>query len=187
MINRKDRGDGRALNVLYEERSKNLAMRNKRIKNLSQMKAIVARLKTRRRKVVFTNGCFDILHVGHVRYLNKAKNQGDVLVVGLNTDRSVKTIKGEKRPVVPEKERAEVLAALECVDYVVLFDDPDPSRLIAALQPDVLVKGADWPRSQIIGREIVEKMGGRVVRVPLVARASSTGIIERIIKAYGRG
>jgi D-beta-D-heptose 7-phosphate kinase/D-beta-D-heptose 1-phosphate adenosyltransferase len=162
-------------------------MRNKKIKNLSQMKAIVARLKTRGQKVVFTNGCFDILHVGHVRYLNKAKNQGDVLIIALNTDRSVKTIKGEKRPVVPEKERAEVLAALECVDYVVLFDDPDPSRLIEALQPDVLVKGADWPRSQIIGREIVEKIGGRVVRVPLVAGASSTGVIERIIKAYGGG
>jgi D-beta-D-heptose 7-phosphate kinase/D-beta-D-heptose 1-phosphate adenosyltransferase len=160
-------------------------MRNKKIKNLSQMKAIVARLKTRGQKVVFTNGCFDILHVGHVRYLNKAKKQGDVLIIGLNADRSVKTIKGEKRPVVPEKERAEVLAALECVDYVVLFADPDPSRLIEALQPDVLVKGTDWPRSRIIGREIVEKIGGRVVRVPLVAGASSTGIIERIIKSYG--
>ena len=145
----------------------------------------MARLKTRGQKVVFTNGCFDILHVGHVRYLNKAKKQGDVLIIGLNADRSVKTIKGEKRPVVPEKERAEVLAALECVDYVVLFADPDPSRLIEALQPDVLVKGTDWPRSRIIGREIVEKIGGRVVRVPLVAGASSTGIIERIIKSYG--
>ena len=151
------------------------------------MKAIVARLKTWGRKVVFTNGCFDILHVGHVRYLNKAKNQGDVLIIGLNSDRSVKKIKGEKRPVVPEKERAEVLAALECVNYVVLFDEPDPLRLIEVLQPDVLVKGADWPRSRIIGRKIVEKLGGRVVRVPLVAGASSTRVIEKIIKVYSGG
>ncbi len=185
MISRKDRGDGGVLPVHRREGLKNLAMKNKKIKNLSQMKAIMVRLKKRGRKVVFTNGCFDILHVGHVRYLNKAKRQGDVLIIGLNTDRSVRAIKGEKRPVVPEKERAEVLAALECVDYVVLFDDPNPLVLIEALQPDVLVKGADWPRSQIIGREIVEKSGGRVVRVPLVAGASSTGVIEKIIKAYG--
>jgi len=187
MIFRKDRGDRGDLSVLRWGSLKNLAMRNKKIKNLSQMKGIVAQLKNRGQKVVFTNGCFDILHVGHVRYLNKAKKQGDVLIIGLNTDRSVRAIKGEKRPVVPEKERAEVLGALECVDYVVLFGDPDPLRLIEALRPDVLVKGADWPRSQIIGREIVEKMGGRVVRVPLVAGAASTGVIEKIIKAYGGG
>jgi len=148
------------------------------------MKALVARLKGRGKKVVFTNGCFDILHVGHVRYLRKAKSQGDVLVIGLNTDRSVREIKGEKRPVVPEKERAEILAALEFVDYVVLFDEPDPFRLIEALKPNVLVKGADWPKSRIVGREIVEKIGGRVVRVPLVAGASSSGVIEKVIKAY---
>lgn len=159
-------------------------MLNKKIKTIGPMKAIVARLKSRGKKVVFTNGCFDILHVGHVRYLRKAKNQGDILVIGLNTDRSVREIKGEKRPVVPEKERAEVLAALEFVDYVVLFDEPDPLRLIEALEPNVLVKGADWPKSRIIGREIVEKIGGRVVRVPLVGGASSTGVIEKIIKAY---
>lgn len=165
-----------------------LLMLRKKIKTLSQMKAIVARLKRQGKRVVFTNGCFDILHVGHVRYLRRAKNQGDVLVLGLNTDRSVKAIKGEKRPVVPEKERAEIMAALEFVDYVVLFDEPDPLRLIEALKPNVLVKGADWPKSRIVGREIVEKIGGRVVRVPLIAGASSTGVIEKIIKAYcGRG
>ena len=151
---------------------------------LARLKAIVARLKRQGRKVVFTNGCFDILHVGHVRYLRMAKQRGDVLVIGLNTDRSVKKIKGEKRPVVPEKERAEILSALEFVDYVVLFDEPDPLRLIKALKPNVLVKGADWPKSRIVGREIVEKIGGRVVRIPLVAGASSTGVIEKIIKAY---
>ena len=162
---------------------KHKSMRQK-IKNLAQMRAVVARLKGRGKKVVFTNGCFDILHVGHVRYLRKAKTRGDVLVVGLNTDRSVKEIKGEKRPIVPEKERAEILAALEFVDYVVPFDEPNPFRLIEALKPNVLVKGADWPKSRIIGRDIVERIGGRVVRIPLVAGASSTGLIEKILKAY---
>ena len=161
-------------------------MRQNKIKTIAQMRVAVARLKGRGKKVVFTNGCFDILHVGHVRYLRRAKNQGDVLVVGLNTDRSVKEIKGEKRPVVPEKERAEILAALEFVDYVVPFDEPNPLRLIEALKPNVLVKGADWSKSRIVGRDIVEKIGGRVVRIPLVAGASSTGVIEKIIKAYCR-
>jgi len=168
------------------EEDRTRSMRPRKIKTLAQMKAVVARLKGRGKKVVFTNGCFDILHVGHVRYLRRAKTQGDVLVIGLNTDRSVREIKGEKRPIVPEKERAEVLAALEFVDYVVPFDEPDPFRLIGALKPNVLVKGADWPRSRIIGREIVEKIGGRVVRVPLVAGASSTGLIEKILKTYRR-
>ena len=147
---------------------------------------MISRLKARGKKVGFTNGCFDILHVGHIRYLKKAKTQGDILVIGLNTDRSVKQIKGEKRPIVPEKERAEVLSALEFVDYVILFDDPDPFLLIESLKPDVLVKGADWPKNKIIGREFMEKMGGRVVRIPLVRGASSTGVIERIIKVYCR-
>lgn len=151
------------------------------------MKTIVNRLKARRKKIVFTNGCFDLLHVGHIRYLQKAKSLGDILIIGLNTDRSVKTIKGKNRPIVPEKERAEVLSALEFVDYVILFDDLDPLHLIEALKPDVLVKGADWSKDRIIGREIVENLGGRVVRVPMVAGASSTGLIEKIKKVYGGG
>jgi len=159
-------------------------MANKKIKKIKPMKSIIARLKARGKKVVFTNGCFDILHVGHIRYLKKAKKQGDILVIGLNTDRSVKQIKGEERPIVPEKERAEVLSALEFVDYVVLFDEPDPFLLIESLKPNVLVKGADWPKNKIIGREIMEKTGGRVVRVPLVRGASSSGVIEKIIKVY---
>ncbi|MBU1207220.1 MAG: D-glycero-beta-D-manno-heptose 1-phosphate adenylyltransferase [Proteobacteria bacterium] len=162
-------------------------MPNIKIKNLSQMKTIVNRLKARRKKIVFTNGCFDLLHVGHIRYLQKAKSLGDILIIGLNTDRSVKTIKGKNRPIVPEKERAEVLSALEFVDYVILFDDLDPLHLIEALKPDVLVKGADWSKDRIIGREIVENLGGRVVRVPMVAGASSTGLIEKIKKVYGGG
>ncbi len=148
------------------------------------MKAIVDQLKAQGKKVVFTNGCFDILHIGHIRYLKKAKSLGNVLVIGLNTDHSVKLIKGEKRPIMPEKERAEILAALEFVDYLVFFEEPDPLGLIETLRPNVLVKGADWPRSKIIGQKIVKKIGGRVVRVPLVAGASSTGVIEKIIKIY---
>ncbi len=161
-------------------------MNIKKIKNIKAIKSIVARLKTRRKKVVFTNGCFDILHVGHIRYLRKARSLGDILVVGLNTDRSVRQIKGEKRPIMPEKERAEVLAALEFVDYVVLFDEPDPSSLIEKIKPTILVKGADWPKDKIIGGDVVEKAGGRVVRIPLVPGASSTGVIEKIIQAYCR-
>ncbi|HSR13417.1 MAG TPA: D-glycero-beta-D-manno-heptose 1-phosphate adenylyltransferase [Thermodesulfobacteriota bacterium] len=159
-------------------------MKNEKIKNLRELKSIVARLKARGRRVAFTNGCFDILHVGHVRYLAKARDQGDLLVVGLNTDRSVREIKGETRPIVPQDERAEVLSALECVNYVVLFDDPDPLSVIEALRPDVLVKGADWPKDRIVGHDVVEKNGGRVVRVRLVRGASSTGIIEKIVAVH---
>jgi rfaE bifunctional protein nucleotidyltransferase chain/domain len=159
-------------------------MNHKKIKNIKAIKSIVARFRARRKKVVFTNGCFDILHVGHIRYLRKAKSLGDILVVGLNTDRSVRQIKGEKRPIVPQKDRAEVLAALEFVDYVVLFDEPDPFSLIEKVRPTILVKGADWPKDKIIGRDVVEKAGGRVVRIPLVPGASSTGVIERIIQAH---
>jgi D-beta-D-heptose 7-phosphate kinase/D-beta-D-heptose 1-phosphate adenosyltransferase len=162
-------------------------MYNKKIKDIRAIKSIIAHLKTRRKKVVFTNGCFDLLHVGHIRYLRKARSLGDILVVGLNTDRSVRQIKGEKRPIVPQGERAEVLAALEFVDYVVLFDEPDPFALIEKVRPTILVKGADWPKDKIIGRDVVEKAGGRVVRIPLVPGASSTGVIEKIIQVYGRG
>jgi len=151
------------------------------------MRKFLPGLKAQGKKVVFTNGCFDILHVGHVRYLKKAKSLGDILIIGLNTDRSVRIIKGKNRPIVPEKERAEVLSALEFVDYIVFFNEPDPLHLIEALKPDILAKGADWSKDRIIGREIVENLGGRVVRVPMVAGASSTGLIEKIKKVYGRG
>ncbi len=132
------------------------------------------------RSIVFTNGCFDILHAGHVRYLAAAKAQGDVLVVGLNSDKSVRSIKGPDRPIVEEASRAEVLAALECVDFVTLFDDPDPFELIRAARPDVLVKGADWTEDRIIGADLVKKEGGRVFRVPVVPDISTTEIIDRI-------
>jgi rfaE bifunctional protein nucleotidyltransferase chain/domain len=162
------------------------SMKNEKIKKLKPLQAILRRLRARGKRIVFTNGCFDILHVGHIRYLRKAKKLGDILVIGLNTDRSVKKIKGDKRPVVAESERAEVLAALEFVDFVILFDESDPFRLIQLLKPQILVKGADWPKNRIIGRQAVEEYGGRVVRISLVPGASSTGIIERIIQVYGR-
>ena len=133
-------------------------------------------------RVVFTNGVFDLLHPGHVRYLQHSRRLGDALVVGVNTDRSVRAIKGESRPVTPEDERAEILAALACVDAVVLFDEETPYALIKRLQPDVLVKGADWSEQDMIGRDIVEGRGGSVVRVPFETGYSTTSIIERITK-----
>ena len=156
----------------------------KKIKSPNQMKKILGVLKRNGKKIVFTNGCFDILHVGHIRYLSKARKLGDVLIVGLNTDRSVRINKGEKRPIVCENERAEVLSALKVVDYVVFFNEPDPETLIKALKPSILVKGADWPEDKIIGGDVVKRSGGRVVRIPLVPGSSSTNLIEKIIKAY---
>jgi rfaE bifunctional protein nucleotidyltransferase chain/domain len=131
-------------------------------------------------RVVFTNGCFDLLHPGHIRSLELARSLGDALIVGLNSDRSVKQLKGEGRPVIPEHERAEILAALECVDGVVIFDDLTPQRVVAALLPDILVKGGDWPGDQIVGREEVEAAGGRVVSVPVVPGYSTTEILRKI-------
>jgi D-glycero-beta-D-manno-heptose 1-phosphate adenylyltransferase len=137
-------------------------------------------LRARGQTVVFTNGVFDLLHLGHVRYLRQARALGDALLVGINSDRSVRTNKGPERPLMPQAERAEILAALACVDRVVIFDDPTPLALIAAVQPHVLVKGADWAENDIVGREIVERRGGRVVRVPVEPGYSTTGLIERI-------
>ncbi len=132
------------------------------------------------RRVVFTNGCFDLLHPGHIRSLEYARSLGDALVVGLNSDASVRQLKGEGRPLIPEGERAEILAALECVDGVVIFDDLTPRRTIAALLPDVLVKGGDWAGDKIIGREEVEAAGGRVVSAPVVPGYSTTEILKKI-------
>jgi len=129
---------------------------------------------------VFTNGCFDLLHPGHIQSLEQACALGDALIVGLNSDKSVRELKGPGRPVFPELERAEILAALECVDAVVIFDELTPRSLIAALLPDVLVKGGDWPSNQIVGREEVEAAGGRVVSIPVVPGYSTTAILEKI-------
>ncbi len=132
------------------------------------------------KEVVFTNGVFDLLHPGHVRYLQAARREGDALVVAVNSDRSVRTIKGASRPINPEAERAEVLAALACVDAVLVFDEEDPLQIISRLQPDVLVKGADWALEAIVGRDVVEAGGGRVCRIPLAEGHSTSAIINRI-------
>lgn len=155
-------------------------MREK-IKTKDDLMKILPIKRAQGRRIVFTNGCFDLLHVGHVRYLQAARDMGDLLVVGLNTDASVRMLsKGDGRPIVPQDQRAEILAALACVDYVVLFDEPDPGRLIADLQPDVLVKGGDWKPEQIAGREVVEARGGIVRTIPLVPDVSTTALVEKI-------
>ena len=138
------------------------------------------REKRNGRRIVFTNGCFDLLHPGHIQSLEYARSLGDALIVGVNSDSGVRQLKGAGRPVIPELERAEILAALECVDAVVIFDDLTPQRVIAALLPDVLVKGGDWPGDKIIGREEVEAAGGRVVSAPVVAGYSTTEILKKI-------
>ncbi len=130
--------------------------------------------------VVFTNGCFDLIHAGHVRYLAAARSLGGALVVGLNGDASVRRLKGHSRPIIPENERAEILAALECVDAVTVFDEETPLQLIEALTPDVLVKGGDWPLEAIVGREHVESHGGRVLSLPLLEGRSTSSVISRI-------
>jgi rfaE bifunctional protein nucleotidyltransferase chain/domain len=139
-----------------------------------------AREKRNGRKVVFTNGCFDLLHPGHVRSLETARALGDVLIVGINSDSSVRALKGPGRPVIPEGERAEILASLECVDAVLIFNEPTPERVIAALLPDVLVKGGDWPGDQIVGRSEVEAAGGRVERIEILDSYSTSSILEKI-------
>lgn len=148
------------------------------------MKRERSRLEEDGRVLVFTNGAFDLLHAGHVAYLNHARAQGDVLVVGLNSDASVRRYKGDRRPVNAQQDRALVLAGLECVDYVVIFDEDEPRELIAELVPDVLVKGSDWAH-YVSGREVVEASGGKVVLADMVEGRSTTGLIERIVKAYG--
>lgn len=145
--------------------------------------ALVNRLRTRRETIVFTNGVFDLLHPGHVRYLRQARAQGDALIVGLNGDASVRRNKGPERPINPEGERAEVLAALASVDAVVLFDEDTPADIILTIQPDVLVKGADWPADQIVGRDTVEARGGRVIRVEVETGYSTTSLVDRIRSA----
>jgi rfaE bifunctional protein nucleotidyltransferase chain/domain len=144
---------------------------------------LTAQEKRDGRKVVFTNGCFDLLHPGHVRCLAEARALGDLLVVGVNSDRSVRSIKGPERPLVPQQDRAEVLAALASVDYVTIFDETTPRQLIASILPNVLVKGADWLPNEVVGREEVERAGGRVVSISLAPGYSTTGLLDKIRKA----
>ncbi len=142
----------------------------------------VRRLRRQQRRIVFTNGCFDVLHIGHITILEQAKRLGDILVVGLNSDRSVRALKGPSRPITPQRERAQVVAALACVDYVTVFHDETPLRLIQAVRPDILVKGADWNAGHIVGRAFA----GRTVRIPLVRGRSTTDVITRILAGATR-
>ena len=155
-----------------------------KVKTIEELRPLLAVLRAAGKKIVFTNGCFDLIHTGHTRYLAIARSFGDLLIVAVNSDASVRTIKGEKRPINSQQERAETLAALEAVDFVTIFSEPDPYKIISALQPDVLVKGGDWPVEKIIGGDIVQARGGRVVNVPFVEGASTTGIIEKILQKY---
>lgn len=159
-----------------------MGISEERIIKIDALLPIIERLKSEGKVVVFTNGCFDLLHVGHVRYLKEAKDTGDVLVVGLNSDKSVRRLKGSGRPIVSEVERAEILISLRSVDYVVIFDDPDPLRLILAIRPDVLVKGEDWEEEDIIGAKEVRSWGGRIVRAKEKEGSSTTNLIEIIKK-----
>jgi D-glycero-beta-D-manno-heptose 1-phosphate adenylyltransferase len=148
--------------------------------NRSELAGEAAKLKRAGKRLVFTNGCFDLLHPGHIRLLERSRSLGDVLIVAINSDASVRGNKGANRPIIPEAERAEVLAALQAVDYVTIFDEPTPREIVAALMPDILVKGSDWGPNEIVGREEVEAAGGQVVSMALEPGYSTTGLIERI-------
>jgi len=153
-----------------------------KIVKLLTLKKKIAYARRQRKKIAFTNGCFDILHAGHVHYLQKAKKQNRILIVGLNSDRSVRTIKGPRRPIVKEQQRASVLAALACVDYVTLFGEATPLKLIDAVKPDILIKGADWKKKGAIGGDRVTANGGKIEYIKFLSGRSSTDLIKRIKK-----
>ena len=155
-----------------------------KIKTKEDLHRIVEDLKKKGKRIVFTNGCFDLLHLGHIRYLEGAKALGDILVVGVNSDHSVQKLKGPKRPILPEEDRAEILSGLGSVDYITIFDEEDPLELISILQPNILVKGGDWTKETTVGREVVERSGGGVVILPFVEKASTSIIIDTILKRY---
>lgn len=152
----------------------------RKILTAETLPSYLRKIRSQKKRIVFTNGTFDILHVGHIRYLEKAKQLGDLLIVGVNTDRSVKSYKTPDRPINPEKDRIEVLSALACVDQAILFDEPTPLNLILTLRPSVLVKGGDWKKSQIAGAKQVVSWGGKVVLIPFVAGRSTTRVIKKI-------
>jgi D-beta-D-heptose 7-phosphate kinase/D-beta-D-heptose 1-phosphate adenosyltransferase len=158
-------------------------MANK-IKTQTELISILEDFRRNGKKIVFTNGCFDLLHIGHIKYLREAKGFGDILVVALNSDSSVRRLKGDKKPLIPQSERAEVLSALEMVDYVTIFDEDTPYEIIKELQPDVLIKGGDWTIEKIVGRDIVEAKGGKVIAIPFIEGASTSRIVERILEKY---
>lgn len=156
----------------------------KKVKEKEDLCEILKRLKAEGKRIVFTNGCFDLLHIGHLRYLDKAKTLGDILVVGVNSDASAQGLKGPGRPVLPLEERMELLSGLECVDYVVSFDESAPLKLITVLKPHLLVKGGDWSTETIVGKEVVESLGGEVVALPFIEGNSTSHLIETILERY---
>ena len=150
--------------------------------SVKKLQEILKKQRKRDKVVVFTNGCFDLIHIGHIRYLKKAKKLGDILILGLNTDSSVRIIKGKNRPIIPEKERAEILSSLEMIDYVVLFKEETPYKLIKSLKPDILVKGADYKGKEVVGRDIVEENGGKIKLIKFEQGKSTTDLIKKIKK-----
>jgi len=157
-----------------------------KIKKLPALKNISDKLKAKGKKCVFTNGCFDLLHYGHVMYLEKAKSKGDFLIVGINSDSSVKRIKGDKRPVVNETDRAKVIGALESVDYVVLFQEDTPYETIKTLKPDILIKGADWKKNNIVGADLVKSYGGKILTIKLAKGRSTSSLIRKIAETFSK-
>jgi D-glycero-beta-D-manno-heptose 1-phosphate adenylyltransferase len=155
--------------------------------NIGELKKIRSKLKQENKRVVFTNGCFDIIHAGHIDYLLKAKELGDVLIVGMNSDQSVIKIKGDKRPIINERERALILSNLKPVDFVVLFDEDTPQKLIQELVPDILVKGGDWKLNDIVGKDVVENNGGEVKTITFINDQSTSKIIQTIAERYKSG
>ena len=152
----------------------------RKVKNLEELVGIVDAHKKEGKKIVFTNGCYDLIHVGHVRCFQEGKKFGDVLIVAINSDRSIRSIKGFTRPIFPQEERAEIVSALESVDYVTIFDQDDPLQIITSIKPDILVKGGDWNLDTIVGRDVVESYGGKVFALPLVPGVSTTQIINNM-------
>ena len=161
-----------------------MRLAQRKIQSLSALRVISRQVRTQGRTLVFTNGCFDLLHTGHVKLLEHAKRAGDLLIVGINSDRSVRALKGTSRPIMGQRDRALLVAALESVDYVTIFNEPTPQRLITHLQPHVLLKGADWGTSEIVGSAIVRQRGGRIVRFPLLKGLSTSALIQRILKRH---
>jgi len=155
-----------------------------KIVSITSLKRIIKRLKQKGKRIVFTNGCFDILHYGHVKYLQDSRSKGDYLVVAVNSDSSIKKIKAKNRPVISQSDRSKIVAAFSCVDFVVLFNAPHPLYLIKALKPDILIKGADWSKQKIIGADFVKSYGGKVLTVNLVKGRSTSAIIEKIIRDF---
>lgn len=161
--------------------NKTMTLTASKIKNISELKKIIAFHKRAGKAIVFTNGCFDLLHYGHIKYLEEAKNKGDILVVAVNSDSSIKKIKGKKRPIVKQHDRLRIIAGLASVDYVIMFNENTPLNLIRDLRPDILVKGGDWKTNGIVGGKMVKSRGGKVITVPLLKKRSTTSLISKIV------